>query len=74
MPGLYVTLSTTRGVVLQLANFDQTLLKWCTLHCVNLGIAQWTAASALIMLLNLQANSRFKLLDLTTVSPETLNP
>ena len=45
------TVLSLAGVLLGLRCFHHEMLRWCSLHTVNLGIAQLVAASAMIELL-----------------------
>ncbi|CAE7252570.1 unnamed protein product, partial [Symbiodinium sp. KB8] len=43
-----------RGSLVKLRGFDHNYIKWCTLHTLNLGVACWAVASALLELLKLE--------------------
>ena len=49
-------------MLLKIINFNHMMVRWCTLHTLNLGIAQWVVASAIYELLKLP------------VGLQTLNP
>ena len=44
-------------MLLNLVNFDKSMLKWCSLHTVNLGMAQWVAASTILELMAMDVTS-----------------
>ena len=39
------------GSLLRVRGFDHNMVKWCTLHTINLGIASWACGSAIFELL-----------------------
>ena len=53
-------------MLLQLVNFDPRMVKWCTLHTLNLGVAQWVAASVFYELLKSEAVLKAQ----TTLAPK----
>ena len=39
------------GSLLRVRGFDHNMVKWCSLHTINLGIASWACGSAIFELL-----------------------
>ena len=50
MLGRLSRLSCCAGCVEHLAKFDVAMLRWCSLHTLNLGPMVWASAAALILL------------------------
>lgn len=43
-----------RGHLLKVHGFHHSIIKFCTLHTLNLGLCLWTAGSAILELLKLE--------------------